>query len=100
MNIIIKPRGGGKTTEAIRLAAEHQYHIVCVREARMIYRKAQLLGLDIPFPITFTDFIKGTFVGQDIKGFIIDNLDLLLLQLSRGVLVNTITLSSPEIPRE
>jgi hypothetical protein len=98
MNIIIKPKGGGKTTEAIRLSAKHWYYIVCLsrNEAYRISKEAQKLDLDIPFPLSFEDLVLGRF-SSNIDGFIIDNVDMLLQQLARGVKVDTLTFTSPEV---
>jgi hypothetical protein len=94
MEKIIMKRGYGKTTQLIKKSAETKNYIVCRNsdEAREIQCKAMKLGLDIPFPITYTEFIEKKYCGKNINGFLIDNVDILLEFIS-NVPVNAITLS-------
>jgi hypothetical protein len=77
MDIVIRPRQGGKTTEALILAARHGAHIVVPywEDARRIADLARERQIDIPQPITWCDFIKGRFHGGGVKAFVIDDLD-------------------------
>jgi hypothetical protein len=52
--LIVRPRGGGKTTEAIQRAAAEGGYIVCptMARAREIWQQASSMGLQIPFPLT------------------------------------------------
>lgn len=52
--IIIKPRQTGRTTEMIKMAAEHNLYIVTTdrMRAHFIAKMARDLGLNILFPIT------------------------------------------------
>ena len=92
MRMIYRPRGEGKTTELIKISAEKQQYIVCINqmECSRIFSQARLMGLDIPFPITFDEFIKREYYGKGIKGFLIDNADQLLQYMS-SVPVEAIT---------
>jgi hypothetical protein len=81
MRIIVRPRQGGKTTELLRMAAEHGYTVVCAttREAQRLYRitMADTRPLDMsPVVITWDDFIHKRFGAAPIKtnGFVIDDL--------------------------
>lgn len=88
MKMLVQPRGAGKTTEAIKLAAERFAYIVCSshREAHRIAKQARTMGLDIPFPCTFDELLRGEFChGGGVRAFIVDNVDLLLQQLAGPV---------------
>lgn len=93
MNIICTPRQSGKTYNLITLAAERGGYIVCLNrgDAYRIAGEAKKRGLDILFPIGFGEFIRGEFSKS--KEFYIDNADLLLTRLARGVHIETITLT-------
>ena len=80
-------RGSGKTTECIKFAAEHNAYIVCRSqgEAHRIAVAATAMGLRIPFPITYSEFVQGRFFGPNINGFVIDDVDELVRQLARDV---------------
>lgn len=82
MKLDIRPRGWGKTHDAILLCAaectarRHTY-IVCVNEARVrqVERLAEQMGVNIPFPLTFREaFLRPGGLGFT-KGLIIDDLD-------------------------
>ena len=85
----------GKTSEAIKLAAESFSYIVCYnrQETERIFRVAQNLGFNIPHPITFDDLLWKCYYGAGIKGFIIDNADHFLQQLCDGVELKGITMT-------
>lgn len=57
MDIIIKGRGHGKTTDLIRMSAESKSPIVTgnLPHAKAIEDKAKHMGLDIPKPIYVSD---------------------------------------------
>jgi len=95
METLIIPRGKGKTTELIKKSAESGDYIVCDRlhEANRIQVKAQSMGLQIPLPITYNEFLKKGYYGKGISGFLIDNADMFLQSLSK-VPINSITVSS------
>ena len=88
----------GKTTDLMKISAENNYYIVCSlrREAdRMFHDAREIWGLDIPLPITFDEFIKGEYYGKGIKGFLVDNAELLIQRMSR-VPVFAITVSTKQ----
>ena len=95
MKIILKALRMGKTSEAIKLAAENFSYIVCHnrQETDRIFRVAQNLEVDIPHPITFDDLLCKRYYGAGVKGFIIDNADHLLQQLCNGVELKGITMT-------
>ncbi len=93
MKTYIIPRGKGKTTELIKKSAETGDYIVChgLDEANRIQYEAQQMGLDIPLPITYAEFVEKRYQGRNISGFLIDNLEMFLQYLS-NVPVNAITM--------
>ena len=93
MEKIIMQRGYGKTTQLIKKSAKSGDYIVCSRldEANRIQFEAKDMGLDIPLPITYAEFIEKRYSGKNISGFLIDNLEMFLQHLS-NVPVNAITM--------
>lgn len=94
MQIICMPQAGGKTHEAIKISAETWSYIVCLNkeEGYRVFHQAKNMGFDIPYPITFDEFINGRYSAQGIRGFIIDNADMLLQSLT-PVRIKAITLN-------
>ena len=84
MEVIYRSRGRGKTTDLIKIAAEGFYYMVCANMKRVQWTAnlARELGLDIPFPVTFDEFIRKEYYGKGIKGFVIDDADQLLQYMS------------------
>jgi hypothetical protein len=95
MKVIHKPRQAGKTTALIKLASQEGGYIVCHshNEAYRISKTAEELGKQILFPITYDEYITGSFCGKNIKAFYIDNVDFLLSMIARGVQVNAISVN-------
>lgn len=96
MKLFLSGRHTGKTTELIKLAAERFCYIVCRSraEADRISRIAKELNFDIPYPITYVDFIRADYYHKGIRGFVIDDIDALLLEMCPyvpivGVALNT-----------
>lgn len=79
MRLIIGGRQAGKTTQLIQMSAENGYYIVVPtqRDAAWVAEQARQMELDIPFPLTFDEFVQHRYYGKGIKGFLIDNADLL-----------------------
>lgn len=94
MKVEYRPRRHGKTIEAIKKAAETGSYIVCLnqKESHRIAETARSMGIDINFPITFDEFLKGQYCGRNIKGFVIDNADMFLQHLTSAP-INLITLT-------
>ena len=84
MQTLIIPRGKGKTLELIKRSAITKEYIVCINsmEVKNIENIAKELDLNIPKPITFSDFRDKKYYGKEIKGFLIDNADLFLQSLT------------------
>ena len=93
MRIMQMPRGAGKTYSLVTIAAERQAHIVCKdrREAHRISEMAQDRELDIPFPITFSEFANKQYYGAGIKEMLIDDVDALINYFSPGIKISYCT---------
>lgn len=97
MELIIAPRRMGKTEKLIHRSGETYDTIVCgsTKEANRIFQKATNLKLKIPYPLTYDQFLKRDFEGQNISGFLIDNLEHLLRYISREIPINAISMNIP-----
>jgi hypothetical protein len=98
MKIILRPGKTGRTEELIRMCAEAEAreevsYIVCLsqQEATRIFQRSIDLNLNIGFPITFDEFLKGQYFTRNIRNFFIDNADILLRSLT-PVTIQAITL--------
>ena len=93
MKLIILNQKGGKTRLLINKSAETGYYMVVINHAEAIRVSdvARKMGLNIPFPISFDEFIARNFYPQGIKGFLIDNADYLLRHMARGVDIDVVT---------
>ncbi len=94
MKKIISDRCTGKTYQLIQLAAKSGDTIVSMNKDSCdnIKYEAEKLGLAIPPPITFRQFINKEHLDKEIKGFLIDDLDICLQKLT-NIPINCITLS-------
>lgn len=95
MEIICRARQQGKTTDLIKIAAKHFSYIICCSrpEAHRIFKLALNMGLDIPFPITISEFLDRQFYAKGIKSFAIDEVGFLLDRLAQGINISAITLT-------
>ncbi len=95
MKTIHRPRGMGKTTDAIKLAAESFSYIVCINreEAMRVNDQAIRMGLSIPHPITMEDLILKKFHPPGVKGFVIDNAEFLLFRFCGRIELKGITIT-------
>lgn len=77
MKLIIKPRGFGKTKEAIELANEMQCPILVLNEQMKMLIKNTSLRMKIALPQVYTvnDFSSGKTRGQHITTLIVDEAD-------------------------
>jgi len=89
IKLIIRPMRGGKTTELIKRCAERGGYIVCrsLEEAGRIFGQAKQMGLKIPFPISYDEFVNRKYYGKGVKKFHIDNIDMLVIYISQGFLL-------------
>lgn len=102
MKIIYKSKAQGKTTDLIKLAATDNLYMVVKSkiEAERVANLAKSMNLSINFPLTFEDFIMGSFKTKGIKGFAIDNgemlITLLVKSMARGVQIQAISIEKLE----
>jgi ABC-type phosphate transport system ATPase subunit len=93
MNIILGPRGCGKTTQLIILASCNNQTIVCATKAMCegASRMALENGIVINEPITFSEFLSGK--KPPVTSYIIDNIDYCLnMHFGGRQTVTTVTL--------
>lgn len=99
MNTIALPRGGGKTTKLIEIAARTGDYIVTKDHitARYTADLAKKMGKVIHFPCTFEEFLRDAYSPR-ISGFLIDDADLLLMLILRRspVPIHAMTISPGE----
>lgn len=84
MDVICRPRRSGKTTDLIKACAEQGGCIVC-HDRDECYRVAEVakkLGVSIPFPISFSEFLNNRYHLAGVKGFHIDSVEKLLRRIS------------------
>lgn len=79
MKVVVLPRGRGKTSSLLAVSSEKGLRIVCfsVRECRRLYHLSNRNQIEIPFPITYYEFVTRRYHGNG-KGFCIDNFDLFI----------------------
>lgn len=94
MKVIFREPRTGKTTELIKMCAMYGGYIVCVDKQRAKYTAgmARDMGVKIPFPLTFSEFLEGRYYAPGVKQVYIDNADMLIESIARGVSVNAIVI--------
>lgn len=94
MQIISGKRGSGKTAKLIEISSDKWFYIVCLStdESHRILRKADEMGKRIPHPLTFQNFLNRNYSGFGIKGFLFDNIDIMIQGISDpGIYAMTLT---------
>ena len=88
------PRRCGKTYQLIQKSAMTGDRIVCrdLQNCRLIKKYSDSLGLTIPHPISYHQFLELRNKKSDISGVLIDNVDDFVQSLT-NVKVNAITLT-------
>lgn len=96
MKTIIGKTGTGKTKALIEESAKTRAYIVCpsLGRANDIQKFARELGLDIPLPITYGEFIGRDYSPSGISGFLIDDVEMLLQRIS---MVNVMAISMTDL---
>jgi hypothetical protein len=100
MKTIVAERNSGKTTELIKMSSDSGDSIVCYnqKEALGVYWHAIHTGYEIPFPLTYDEFIENRYLGKWVKGFLIDNVDMLLDYMTKfRVPIRAITVSKESV---
>lgn len=91
--IICSQRQTGRTTKLIEKCARYRYAlIVCPSRMRAsnIFHYARKMGIHIPMPMTFGDFLRGRFAAEHINAFLIDDLDSCLAIYAQNVPIDTV----------
>lgn len=81
MKLIVKDRGAGKTCMLIQTSAITGYPIACINksEVRFLKEKAEMLGVNIPEPISFDELHNGSANGKpEYDKILVDNIDAVL----------------------
>lgn len=93
--LIIRPRGGGKTTEAIRIANETGAYLVVATQKEA----ARVAHLCVRFPVTFDELLNrnSTHAGF-VRNIVIDNAEMLIDRIAaeRGLGVDAITVTGQD----
>ena len=103
MKIICRSRQTGRTEELIRECAQYRYAlIVCPtgEQAHYVLKKSMDMGLNIPMPISFREFVDGRFYSKYIDAFLFDNLDSSLQIYARGVPVTSVVFEANDNKKE
>lgn len=97
MELIRTERARGKTTHLIHMSHKNGDYIVCHSqdECSRIAAEAKDIGKNIPFPISYDEFISKDYHAKGIKGFLIDNVDLLMAHMAFPVRVDAISVTVP-----
>ncbi len=77
MKVYLRPKQSGKTEIAIRASHDKWAYIICPKryDCERIYKMAKEMNIDIPYPISWLDFVEKRYRGKGIKDFVIDDLD-------------------------
>lgn len=94
MKKIYKEPRTGKTTELIKMCANLGGYIVCRDKiaAEQTAKMAKDLNFNIPYPMTFDELLSGKYHAKGVRRVYIDNADLLLQKLAKGIEVEAITM--------
>ena len=58
-----------------------------------VFKQAQSMGLNIPYPVTVEEYMRSGFRGSFINSILIDDADDVLSQVFSNVRIETITMS-------
>ncbi len=95
MNVLHLSTGEGKTVVLIHESALTGYNIV--GNVSEILIKAKGLGVVIPHPISYQDFIVKKYENDpDLKGWLIDDVDCLLYELTNHPISSISIMKTPE----
>ena len=95
MKVIRKGRGQGKTYDMIKFASENKGYILCstAQQAQHIYNISKDMGVDIHFPITYSDLPLTK--GQRVDNILIDNAET-FIETMAGNKVSAISITDEE----
>ena len=97
MKKIMLPRGKGKTTELIKLSAATQKYILVADDNRVreILHRAREMKLDIPYPVTVSEYNRDRFIGSFIRkqGLLIDDVEDVMERFLDGIPIVAMTIT-------
>ena len=91
-NIIVADRCTGKTRHLIQKCSQDEYSIIVCPNHMMCnytFKEAESMGVKIPMPITFEDFVRGKFSSRNVNKFYFDELGISLSGMAKGVPIDT-----------
>lgn len=102
MRVIVSKPNSGKTDALIEIAGKEFAYIVVAGlwRAEAVHRRAQEMGVSIPFPLTHGEFIRGEFLGRGIRAFVIDDVDDLVRKMAGEVSVLAISATEADAEEE
>ena len=77
------------------MCAEYEYALIVTANRNMAYcimQQAVNMGIHIPMPITFEEFVKKRWCGRYIQAFLFDNLDICLSNVARGISIRAVSM--------
>lgn len=100
MEVVYKPRGSGKTTQLIKMAAESFGTMVVYghQQASYVADLAKRMGLDIPYPITYREFLGQEYRASGIICLLVDDLESLveyIASLNGSTPIHAVAMSQP-----
>ena len=91
-NLIVADRQTGKTRHLITKCSQDEYSLIVCPTRMMcnyVFKEARNMGLEIPMPITFSDFVAGKFYPKNVNNFYFDELQISLEVMANGVPIDT-----------
>jgi len=82
MKRIITSRGGGKTRRLIQISSDTNNYIVAFNP-HDVADQANKMNVNIPFPLTYDEFLNGQYNESGINGVLIDNAEMLIQHMSK-----------------
>lgn len=94
MKIIAWPRQSGRTSEIIKMCADKGGYIVTrnIETAYEIRERARKMGLIIPFPLSYKEFVDKKYYSRAVEKFYIDDIEALLYYIAPAVKIEAITI--------
>lgn len=94
MKIIAWPRQSGRTTEIIKMCAREGGYIVTrdLDAAYQVREQARIMGLVIPFPLTYREFINKKYYPRGVEKVYIDDVEALLYYIAPEVKIEAVSL--------
>jgi hypothetical protein len=95
VKFLIRGKMGGKTTEAIKLAAKTEAYLVVgtIQEARAAAMYADKMGTPIRFPVTYDELLQTGMRMSHVRNIVIDDADRFLQKICAGLTIEGCTLT-------